>query len=52
MKLSKQKAKAKKKNDRLDFKGLSFEEVLSDLLKVKPNSTPKKNQKPVRAKNS
>ncbi len=45
MKLIKQKSKPKGKNIPLDFKGLPFEEVLSDLLKVKPEPKPKKKAK-------
>jgi len=35
----------KKKNSLLSFKGMSFEEALSDLLKVKPESKQKKKNK-------
>ena len=48
MKPTRQKTKKKKRNSGLDFKGLPFEEVLSDLLKIHPEKVrkPKGDSKP------
>jgi hypothetical protein len=41
----KMKKNPREKNNRLSFKGMSFEEALTDLLKVKPEPKPKKKNK-------